>query len=415
MAIKTITPRLPRVGTIRLGTKKVSARGFEYPVNCEYFVFPSAGEPGHDLIAGIFDENTSVLPVTFPINDLDVVLSDFYRRHTASGLQCRGDGETGLELQFEERTDAKGKKYQHKEMVEVPCATRGCQYPLNKECGPSGILAFSIHGIAALGVWHLTTHSIHAIQEFRAVLTLALTVFGRLTNLPFELYRKPIEVNPDGRKKTVWTVGLRLAAGVSQNLLHAGGAQAPVAAIGAGSIEEPFVDAADAAMAEFGGQDNQPPATARSSTTARTSSAGEPPAKEPAHPRDAKKVANDRLWAVLGEHGLALKFTKEQVTDVRKQLLIDHAGTDSARGLDPGTLNRIADLVEADPERVIMAAHHKLVGNQAIEVEAELVTDDENIPDFDAPVPPVDQVDGSDEPTAGDDQGDVVDDEEVVE
>lgn len=391
MAIKTITPRLPRVGTIRLGTKKTSARGFEYPVNSEHFIFPQEGEPGNELLAGRFDEATSVLRIQFPVNDLDVVLSDFYRRHTASGLQCRGDGEIGLELQWEERVDAKGKKYNHRELVEVPCASRGCPYPLNKECGPSGILAFLIEGVPTLGVWHLTTHSINAIQEFKAVLQLALLNFGRITNLPFELYRKPIEVNPDGRKKTVWTVGLRLSASVSQNLLQAG----PVVP----TLDEPFVDSASEAMAAFGGQDNQSPTAAanddrhqippKRAETARASTAGEPPSEDPPPPPDAWNDANALLRAVAGEHGKGFGFKGQQIADAIKRLL----GGKSSKDCTPDDLRDLAGRIKANP-KLMIEGHHQDVGEQVIETTATAVGDDDDIPAFDDPITPAgDQVD----------------------
>lgn len=210
MMIKTMRQRLPRLGIIRLGEKRLSRTGKEVPVNSQYFVFPKLGELGHDLLQGFANDQTDVLDIHFAVDDIDEVCSDFYRLYTAQGLKCRGDGEMGRNLVQEERLNAKGEPYISTEWRERPCASQGCSQAANGSCKPSAILSFCLIGVRALGVWQMPTRSKAAIRSFRSILGLAMDTFGTIKGIPFQLYRHPIEVAPDGRRKTVMAVSLRI-------------------------------------------------------------------------------------------------------------------------------------------------------------------------------------------------------------
>jgi hypothetical protein len=208
--IKTLRPRLPRLGIVRLGEKRLSKSGKEVPVNSQYFVFPKLGELGHELLAGHFDAQTNVLDVHFPIDDIDEVCRDYYRLYTAQGLQCLGDGETGTFLFQEERLDARREPFIHHERRERSCAAKGCPQASAGACRPSALLSFCLSDVPALGVWQMPTRSLAAIRSFRSILGLAREMFGTIVGIPFQLYRYPIQVAPDGHRKQVMAVGLRI-------------------------------------------------------------------------------------------------------------------------------------------------------------------------------------------------------------
>lgn len=81
--------RLPRLGKIRLGEKKISNKGKEYPVETSYFVVP-------DEVAKVYGPNPAVLDILFPLEDPDLVFPHARKLYSARGLICVGNGETAM-------------------------------------------------------------------------------------------------------------------------------------------------------------------------------------------------------------------------------------------------------------------------------------------------------------------------------
>ena len=79
--------RIPRVGKIHLGVKKVSERtGKEYPSATEYFVVPPE-------VAAVHGEQPTELPIMIPVEDEEFWASQYYRAYSQTrGLTCKGDG-----------------------------------------------------------------------------------------------------------------------------------------------------------------------------------------------------------------------------------------------------------------------------------------------------------------------------------
>jgi Recombination directionality factor-like len=102
--IKHLAARMrpPRLGKIRLGIKKISASGREYPAEVPYFVLPPE-------VAGRFPIEPTELDVMFPFNDVDEVLVTEYVRYQGSGgkggglLTLRCDGERFLQIPKDSR------------------------------------------------------------------------------------------------------------------------------------------------------------------------------------------------------------------------------------------------------------------------------------------------------------------------
>ncbi|MDP3766682.1 MAG: hypothetical protein Q8S13_01585, partial [Dehalococcoidia bacterium] len=85
--------RLPRLGKIRLGVKKIAASGNEYPAEVDYFVIP-------DELKGALGERPKLIPVLFPVDDVErLLVADYtvYGRGQTGGpglllRRCDGEG-----------------------------------------------------------------------------------------------------------------------------------------------------------------------------------------------------------------------------------------------------------------------------------------------------------------------------------
>src|SRR3990167_6183180 len=89
--------RLPRLGKIRLGIKKISQRtGKEFPTETSYFVVPPE-------VAKIYGETPTELDVMIPVEDASVRIPQAYEMYgSGKGLKCIGDGE--LAYRYDEKT-----------------------------------------------------------------------------------------------------------------------------------------------------------------------------------------------------------------------------------------------------------------------------------------------------------------------
>lgn len=206
MPIKDLSDRgrVPRIGKIHLGIKKKNAKGTEYPSAVDYFVCP-------DEVRAVYGDQPKSLNITFHTNDILEIFPQFYKRYGKSkGLICRGDGEFATETNPDTG-----------EMKEIECLGRECPYYKKEpsECKTIGNLYFMIPASNRFGVYQLDTSSYNSILNINGGLKFGMQLTnGRLAFIPFILEVVPQEVNPDGRKKTVYV--LRLEADI-QNMMKA--------------------------------------------------------------------------------------------------------------------------------------------------------------------------------------------------
>lgn len=140
--------RLQRIGKIRIGEK--DERGL--PRSLDYFriVVDSGFEEVTEDIWKKYGKKPKKLVVYLPASpEKDEVWSPWYRRYGRNGLLCKGDGLVGHEVG------------QNGEMVERPCAEKGCPFAKPDEkgriaCKPTGILSLKIYEIDHPGTFHLT-------------------------------------------------------------------------------------------------------------------------------------------------------------------------------------------------------------------------------------------------------------------
>jgi hypothetical protein len=218
--------RLPRAGKIHLGDKTISEKtGKEYPRALDYFKWPD--EYAEELTA-LFGEKAREIPIMFPVDDKEMVAPQFYKRYgSGSGLVCRGDGEMAVC-----RTESG-------ELEEIECLGQDCEWYQKKHCRHVLNLMFIIPQLISEGCWQLDTSSFHSIVNFNSSweYVQALTG-GKVAMVPLVLRVVPKEVSPDGKKKVVHVLEIKLAQRLSlEDLRGLGAGAVPVAALPAPNCE----------------------------------------------------------------------------------------------------------------------------------------------------------------------------------
>ena len=199
MPIKDLSSRgrIPRLGKIHLGIK-VKGKKPDYPKAVDFFVCPPE-------VRAVYGDRPKRLNIAFHSDNLEEVFPQYYKRYGKStGLVCKGDGETANRINPET-----------KEFEEIECLGRECEFYKNNKCKQIGNLYFMIRGVNRFGVYQLDTSSYNSILNINGGIEYAKKLTGgRLAMLPFFLDVIPQEVNPDGKKKTVWV--LRLEADITK-------------------------------------------------------------------------------------------------------------------------------------------------------------------------------------------------------
>ncbi len=223
MAIQGLSDirRFPRAGKIRLGEKRISQKGNEYPAKVDYFVYP---EEYAEVLTELFGEKCRELPIMFPVDDRDKIAPQFYKRYgSGSGLVCKGDGEVATFIDKETG-----------EILEIDCPGRDCEHYASKACRHVMNLQFIIPQLVSEGVWQIDTSSFNSIVNFNSSWDYILALAGgRIAMVPLLLRVVAKEVQPEGKKVVVYVLELRLAERMSLAQVRALTAQvaAPVAAL----------------------------------------------------------------------------------------------------------------------------------------------------------------------------------------
>ncbi len=205
MPIKGLSERtrIPRLGKIHLGEKVTNAKGVEYPKATEYFVCPLE-------VQKVCGEKPKALPIMFPIDDSDIIASQFYRCYSQSrGLVCKGDGETCSRLVNEgtgEMVDARTENVVWKDDLE--CTPDTCDKVAKKYCKPLMCLQFLLPQVPGFGIWQIDTSSVNSILNINSTLRMLKLGKGHIDWIELLLKLEPQEVQADGKKKTVYVLRL---------------------------------------------------------------------------------------------------------------------------------------------------------------------------------------------------------------
>lgn len=188
--------RMPVIGKIRLGIRKKSSKGNEYPSETEYFVLKDAPE-----VAKIYGDEPTELDAYFPADDEELVIP-YYYKWFAGGirdkegnviggkLQCYGDGKIAHEMAKRDPTTRV-----------VP--TRECKGPNcpdwskngTQQCKPSMNVFVMLPRVSLLGVYQIDTTSWNTIRKFAEQVNMIKKAWNRLTNIPFTIYREATPIS----------------------------------------------------------------------------------------------------------------------------------------------------------------------------------------------------------------------------
>lgn len=209
MTIKGLSEqkRLPRLGKIRLGIKKVSQRTKgEYPVATDYFVCPPE-------VQTIYGEKPKRLDVIIPVEDEEIWASQYYRQYSRSrGLVCKGNGEKCRRMVEVNSGEIVGRETKSVVWQEdMTCLGRDCPDYKGKACQEVMNLQFLLPKVLGLGIWQIDTGSIHSIMNINNCATMIRVMCGRVSWIPLTLSLEPTTVNnpDDGKKKIVYCMHLR--------------------------------------------------------------------------------------------------------------------------------------------------------------------------------------------------------------
>lgn len=229
MPIKGISDRrrLVRVGKIRLGVKKKSAKGAEYPSAVDYFVCKEdASTPAESAAA--FKEvygacecadptkhqdgcsRPRELDIVFPVDDPGLFADPNFKMYGASwGLICRGDGETAMAkwdaAQDGQRPEGlEGGTWANKDTQSwlyrtIPCLAEKCPMQASEKplCKAVMNLQFMLPRVRGIGVWQIDTGSWNSIRAVLDSVELVKAITGgRVRGLPLTLRLVPKEVIP---------------------------------------------------------------------------------------------------------------------------------------------------------------------------------------------------------------------------
>jgi len=192
MPIKNLgAGRIPRLGKIRLGIK-IKGEKADYPKSTDYFVCPIE-------VRAVYGEKPKRLNISFHSDDIEEVFPQYYKRYGKStGLVCKGDGEIANCINPETG-----------EFEETECMGTECEFYKKNQCKRIGNLHFIVLNINRLGVYQLDTSSINSILNINGSIGYAKQLTGgRIKLVPFILEVLPQEVNPEGKKKTVYVLHL---------------------------------------------------------------------------------------------------------------------------------------------------------------------------------------------------------------
>ncbi len=182
--------RLPRLGKIRLGIKKVSKGGKEYPAEVDYFVCPPEVE-------AIYGKTPKELDVRLPVDDLSVIFPQAYESWGSNHvLKCQGDGL----IAYERRDD--------NSWVERKCP---CEALDKKRCTFRARLMVMLDKVSVAGVYQIDTGSKTSAFDVQSGIDFVRGIIGRAAMVPCVLRREPTIIAYEGKAQTHYTLQFRLA------------------------------------------------------------------------------------------------------------------------------------------------------------------------------------------------------------
>lgn len=183
--------RLPRLGKIRLGIKRVNEKGAIYPHETDYFVCPPEV---HEIVG----QEPKELEIMFPVNDIDLIFPQRLAWFGVSkGVKCMGDGETAIRI---EEPDGK----RHPDWIEVQCP---CKL-FENGCSRRAHLLVMLPKISMGGVYQIDIGSYYSIVNINSSIEYIEALVGKFSLIPLKLKRIPMETHGSGRKEIHYILNL---------------------------------------------------------------------------------------------------------------------------------------------------------------------------------------------------------------
>jgi len=227
---RTQPRRLVRLGIIRLGFKKKSSQGVEYPVQADHFVLTDAPE-----IATLYGDQPRELDVILPFPDVQRNFDAAYTVWAGGVLVCRGDGEY-VEYATPNKVETKKKGNRTYNSVHnapgdtlvsngvaqvdfawngeefkigdhVPCpGAAGNLYPHCAACKVSAILKVMMARpeLFRMGYYQIATGSGRNYDTLLGTLELISSSAGHVNGIPFKLrmVKEQTTYRDNGQRKT---------------------------------------------------------------------------------------------------------------------------------------------------------------------------------------------------------------------
>lgn len=203
--------RLPRLGKVRLGIKRESAKtGNLYPEATDYLVCT-------EEVRAVYGDKPTELKIVFPTEDAP---QQWLKKYSLSrGLVCRGDGERAMATCDLKTGEIATRETENTTLKEIICDTATCAAYKAKQCRPIMTLQFLLPDVpGALGVYQVDTSSFNSIVNINSTLEL-LKACGRVSMIPLTLKLVPQQAQADGKKKTIHVLQL-VAPYTFQELLN---------------------------------------------------------------------------------------------------------------------------------------------------------------------------------------------------
>lgn len=185
--------RLPRLGKIRLGFKKVTKSGKEYPAEADYFICPPE-------VQKTYGEKPKELDIVFPVEDPEVFFPQSYKAYGIDQrLKCKGDGEVAIRVNQETG-----------DLEERDCP---CEWLEEGKCAIRGHLLVILPKVSMGGTYQIDTGSYHNIVSINSYIDYLRALVGRVSLIPLILRRvEQVVQAPDGKARKHYLLQLELSA-----------------------------------------------------------------------------------------------------------------------------------------------------------------------------------------------------------
>lgn len=230
--------RLPVIGKIRLGIRKETQTGVEYPESVDYFVLTDAPE-----LIKVYGEKPKEIDAFFLTDDLDEAIPNWLKWYGAGKrdkdgkvvggkLNCYGTGPATIDVVDPEtgevvQQSVPGKAFYMKEkdlvtkiIPERPCLGEKCPDYYDKngraQCGPTMKVNIMVPLASMSGIFEIDTKSITSMRMFIRQLTHLKKQFGHLTGIPFKIYRNAVSMNvpnKPGQQKIHYILSIKVNEG----------------------------------------------------------------------------------------------------------------------------------------------------------------------------------------------------------